>query len=251
MPHSLPERPSLEYLRKEAKALLRAQRAGDRNVCEALRFLRRFTYATDQDILSAQLSLHEAQFALAMDYGFASWAQLTANVDALTRQGREEREEQRVVVRSVPHGNFDIHWDMPVRAMATLLEFRGVQADHDEFLAVSGDAFSLCHASHWQGTAYLCTPTNPVRNLAEGYGLHYSSTHAGPTGPLLHGRSRDERSELAREALRRVHAEIDAGRPVLISGAEAHCGSSSLIVGYERDRDWLCVSTRRSPLVYG
>ena len=240
MAHSLPDKPSLEYLRKEAKDLLKAQQGGDRKVCDVFRNLRRFVRAADQEILSAAVSLNEAQFALAMDYGFASWPQLTANVEALARQGRQRRDAQQVVVKGVPHGNFDIHWDMPVRAMETLLRFRGAGADLAELLAVSGDAFSLCHASHWQGVAYLCTPTNPVRNLAEGYGFAYSSTHAGPTGPLLFGKSRDERMELTRPALARIRAGIDAGCPVLTSGAEAHCGSCSLVVGYEKDRDWLC-----------
>lgn len=240
MNHSLPDKPSLEYLHKEAKDLLKAKRSGDRKVCDVFRFLGRFTHASDQEILSAETSLHESQFALAMDYGFASWPQLTQNVEALNRQEGGRRDAQRVVIEGVPHGNFDIHWDMPVRAMETLLRFRRVDADIDELLAVSGDAFALCHELHWQGTAYLCTPTNPVRNLAEGYGFHYSSTHAGPTGALLFSKSRDERLELTLEVLHSIDAEIDAGRPVLISGAEAHCGSCSLVVGYERDGDWLC-----------
>jgi hypothetical protein len=240
MPRSLPPKPSLEYVRKEAKDLLAAHQSGDPSVCDVLRFHHRFEGASDSDILAAKVSLQEMQHALARDYGFASWVQLTANVQTLRLETTEQRDAHRVVIQGVPHGNFDIHWDMPVRAMEPLLGFRGVDADRDDLLAVSGDAFALCHASHWQGTAYLCTPTNPVRNLAEGYGFRYSSTHAGPTGPLLHGRSYDERMELTREALHRIHAEIDAGRPVLISGAEAHCGSSSLVVGYEADRDWLC-----------
>jgi len=240
MAHSLPEKPSPEYLRKEAKDLLKAHRAGKRHVCEVLRNLRRFIRVADQDILSAEVSLNEVQFALARDYGFASWVQLMANVDALARQGREERSEQRVIVKEVPHANFDIHWDMPVRAAEALLRFRGVEATRDELWAVSGEAFALCHASHWQGAAYLCTPPDPVRNLAVACGFACSSTHAGPTGPLLFGKSRQERMELTRSALERIRSEIDAGRPVLISGAEAHCGSSSLIVGYEKDRDWFC-----------
>ena len=165
---------------------------------------------------------------------------IAANVKLFWSPGKAGGLPRLVIVQGVPHGNFDIHWDMPVRAMETLLKFRGVDADPDEILAVSGDAFALCHASHWQGAAYLCTPTNPVRNLAEAYGFHYASTHAGPTGPLLHRKNRDECMALTREALGRIHAEIDAGRPVLTSGAEAHCGSSSLVVGYERDRDRLC-----------
>jgi len=240
MSHSLTERPSIEYLRKEAKDLLKSQKAGSPHTNDVFRLLRRFSHASDEEIPSAEVSLHEAQFALAMDYGFASWDQLVSNVSTLSAQTSEERDSQRVTIQGVPHGRFDIHWDMPVRAMETLLSFRGIRAERDELLTVSGDALGICHASHWQGTAYLCTPTNPVRNMAEGYGFHYSSTHMGPTGALLSGKTRDERMALTREVLDHIHTEIDAGRPVLVSGAEAHCGSSSLVVGYQKDRDWLC-----------
>lgn len=240
MPRSLPDRPNLEYLRKEAKDLLKAQRAGEQTVCDTLRQLHRFAQASDTEILAADLSLHEAQSALARDYGFASWPQLTANVAAMIRQPDQDRRSRQVVIPGVPHANFDIHWDMPVRAMGALLHFRGIGANSDELLAISGDAFALCHASHWQGTAYLGTPTNPIRNLAEGYGFHYDSTHAGPTGPLIHRQSLDERLALTGKVLQQLHAEIDAGRPVLVAGAEAHCGSMSLIVGYDQDRTWLC-----------
>ena len=66
------------------------------------------------------------------------------------------------------------------------------------------------------------------------------SDHAGPTGSFKFGKTYEERLAATRVALGSIHAEIDAGRPVLISGAEAHCGSSSLVVGYEAARDWLC-----------
>ncbi len=73
---TLAERPSIQYLKKQAKDLLRAQRTGDASGCRALRHLRRFSNATDAAILGAKVMLHEAQFALALDYGFVSWAEL-------------------------------------------------------------------------------------------------------------------------------------------------------------------------------
>ena len=57
MSRQLPEKPSLEYLKKEAKELRRAMPQG---------------------------KLADAQHALANDYGFASWAKLKAHVTALT-----------------------------------------------------------------------------------------------------------------------------------------------------------------------
>jgi ankyrin repeat protein len=57
MSRSLPENPSLEYLKKEAKELRRSMPQG---------------------------KLADAQHALANDYGFASWAKLKAHVEALS-----------------------------------------------------------------------------------------------------------------------------------------------------------------------
>ncbi|MHC5034326.1 MAG: hypothetical protein ACYTFZ_04760 [Planctomycetota bacterium] len=76
MPRSLPSKPSLEYLRKEAKRLLAAHQNGDAPACQVLRCLRRFQGARDADILAADVSLQEMQHALAQGYGFRSWAKL-------------------------------------------------------------------------------------------------------------------------------------------------------------------------------
>ena len=80
MSRSLPAKPSLRFLKEEAKDLLKAQRHKEDTVCPTLRLLRRFRDSTDSEILSAEVALHEAQFALAMDYGFASWDALVQEV---------------------------------------------------------------------------------------------------------------------------------------------------------------------------
>ena len=85
MSRSLPAKPSLRFLKEEAKDLLKAQRHKEDTVCPTLRLLRRFRDSADSEILSAELGLHEAQFALAMDYGFESW-------DALVHQVRSAGE---------------------------------------------------------------------------------------------------------------------------------------------------------------
>jgi len=81
MPRSLPPRPSLEYVRKEAKHLLAAHRSGDASVCDVLRLHHRFQGASDSDILAADVSLQQAQHALAKEYGFDSWAELKSQVN--------------------------------------------------------------------------------------------------------------------------------------------------------------------------
>lgn len=61
MSRNLPDRPNLEFLRKEAKALLASLQARDP---------------------AAQLA--DAQYALARDYGFTSWPNLKAHVEAVS-----------------------------------------------------------------------------------------------------------------------------------------------------------------------
>jgi hypothetical protein len=83
MPRSLPSRPSLEHVRKEAKRLLAAHRRGDASACEVIRRLRRFAGARDADVLAGDVSLQEVQHALSHEYGFRSWGKLRAFCSAV------------------------------------------------------------------------------------------------------------------------------------------------------------------------
>src|SRR4051812_31012096 len=65
----LPARPDLGQLRRQAKELLRAARAGD---LEALARIR---------AVSPALILASAQLAVARDYGFASWPRLKTEAE--------------------------------------------------------------------------------------------------------------------------------------------------------------------------
>ena len=80
MSKSLPDRPNLDRLKNEAKALLRAQKRGDRSVCEILGRIARLASASDDEILAARISLQEAQHAVAVEYGFESWKELKDRV---------------------------------------------------------------------------------------------------------------------------------------------------------------------------
>jgi hypothetical protein len=71
-PRPLPPRPSLEFARKEAKALLRQLRAGDPEARERARA----QHAPVPAPQSAEFRLADAQLVLAREYGFASWPRL-------------------------------------------------------------------------------------------------------------------------------------------------------------------------------
>lgn len=96
MVFALPERPSLEFLRKQAKDLLKAHDARDPSCCEVLRALRRFAQANDTAILSAPCALQEVQFALALSYGFRNWDHLKAYVESLTPPPADQQPEIKV-----------------------------------------------------------------------------------------------------------------------------------------------------------
>jgi ankyrin repeat protein len=76
----LPARPSLEQLRKQAKDLLRAARAGDDDAVARLRAGPR--RLTGSEPTSAILA--DAQLVVAREYGFPSWDKLVHHVRALT-----------------------------------------------------------------------------------------------------------------------------------------------------------------------
>ena len=76
---SLPARPSLEQLRKQAKELLKGYRADD--PAAVVRFQSHHPHATPEK----GIALADAQLVLAREYGFPSWAKLKHHVESLQR----------------------------------------------------------------------------------------------------------------------------------------------------------------------
>jgi ankyrin repeat protein len=79
---SLPASPSLEQQRKRAKDLLKAARAGDSAALQ--RFARSHPRLGASPTLRDAVRLADAQWVIAREYGFTSWARLKAHVDALS-----------------------------------------------------------------------------------------------------------------------------------------------------------------------
>ena len=79
-PRALPERPSLEQLRKQAKDLLRDARSGQATALARLSAARRGG-------AGERIRLSEAQLAVARDLGFASWPKLVHHVETVTGGG--------------------------------------------------------------------------------------------------------------------------------------------------------------------
>ena len=82
MTKSLPPKPSVKFLKLEAKSILKAHKQADSSCCEILRHLHQFKDKSDKEILNAQTSLQEVQFALSMEYNFKSWDELKEYVSS-------------------------------------------------------------------------------------------------------------------------------------------------------------------------
>ncbi len=145
----------------------------------------------------------------------------------------------RVWIPSVPDVCIGTGWDMLMRAAAALLRYRGEKVTPDALTAHSGDAFSLCHVSHGYGISHLCIPTNTVSNAAAAFGYSVATIADGCEAEMK-ALPRERRVQLTRAALERIYCEVDAGRPIMVGGAEDDRGYWSVVVGYDRDADLLC-----------
>ena len=83
-PRPLPDSPDLEQLRKQAKDLLRAARAGDPTALTRFRVLPSLAHAGADELARAPLALHDAQSVIAREHGFPSWNALRERVEELT-----------------------------------------------------------------------------------------------------------------------------------------------------------------------
>jgi hypothetical protein len=73
-------------LKKQAKDLLKAHQAADPSACVSLRQLPRFATASDEGVLAADLTLHDAQSAVAREYGYPHWSALRDAVASMAVQ---------------------------------------------------------------------------------------------------------------------------------------------------------------------
>lgn len=159
----LPPDPHLDHLKSEAKALLRAHGARDPAVCTVLRLLHRFKDASDQEILQASIALNEAQFALAMDYGFRSWEDLRKHVLAVSRTpvGTDEARPGALLVDNTPVGQGNSN--RYARGFALTLAHCGVSCDYHTIMGDSGLAFIL------QADEHVTPWGKPVRGVDIGW----------------------------------------------------------------------------------
>ena len=84
MQKSLPDRSSLEQLKKQAKELVKNHRTQDASTFALIReFLPALAGRTDEEIVLYPFALHDAQSVIARQYGFPGWNQLRDYLEKL------------------------------------------------------------------------------------------------------------------------------------------------------------------------
>ncbi len=232
---SFPSRPNLEQLRKQAKDLLKLHRQGSKDCCVVLRQLRQFAKASEDEILRSDLALNEAQFALAMHYGYESWRELKQHVASLQADDAAptlESQGDRKWIAGLEHvdwgGSFFRRQDSFMTALAAVLRATGKRVTYEELMGISGAAFKLllelpewCPRASSSGIAFDCTD---LALRSAGYSIEWI------------GQDEQENPGGKEQARRAVVTSIDAGRPALYMD-----GEFSLIAGYrDRGRVFLC-----------
>lgn len=87
---TLPENPSLEHLKTQAKDLLSSFRAGDPEAIDRLRAaLPALQGQSREQVAAYPAKLHDAQSAIAREYGEKSWANLADRVETMRQQGHD------------------------------------------------------------------------------------------------------------------------------------------------------------------
>lgn len=90
MSKALPPNPNLEFDKKQAKALLKAYRAGDAAAAERVQaFHPRLENVPETSIPADEFKLSDAQLIIAREYGFSSWPRLKHEIE-MRRAGLTE-----------------------------------------------------------------------------------------------------------------------------------------------------------------
>lgn len=124
---SLPSKPHLEFLKKEAKALRALHRQGDSSCCERLRD-NDISYQSrpDTEILTARFSINDAQRIVAREYGYSSWATLKRYIESINlplynkvadRQGYHRTIIDSYDKRSKNYDNSEWHRGIAIQAV--------------------------------------------------------------------------------------------------------------------------------------
>lgn len=178
MTKSLPANPSLAIVKREAKRILKAHKAGDASCCDVLRNLHHFTESPDESILSTKVFLAEIQFAIALEYGFRKWVELKDHIIAKNGEKSENDEKWkesvpgqvrppslekfaiRNLIEALPKDSPYLGGGVPFGVVQALNQ-SGSKIDFEEYAAATGWAFSFGYKYDDIGPSYLAVRGNP------------------------------------------------------------------------------------------
>ena len=247
MTSSLPSRPSLVQLRKQAKELLKAYRDADASCLRILRHLPPLEKASSTPVPGVEISLADVQFALAREYGFANWAALKAQLSPQPSiEGVNDHREpffESTAARCVQlQTRGSLRWLEPIprfplkvrqvdesgktvrqvtgpREMIHGLAYAMRMLGHDIplhlVLAASGEAFRFTFSDTWHYDAKSVSPVDAAARACCSLGFDCMLV-AGQTW---------------QDAWRAVEAAIDQGRPVLVGTDPSYW---RLVIGLDR-----------------
>ncbi len=190
MPKELPVRPNLEHLKNEAKALLRSHKQGDPSACKTLQSVARLSRLSSKEILASQVTLQEAQHAVAREYGFASWKALKDHVIGETAYAKRLRDAYEVFVAKGPAHN----------STGSKRE-QEIGAKTKELLDSGQDGFRIM-------TELACSHNGRARNVAA---IYFGLSEDERSDEILTSLFADESVSVRSRALRMFAARIHPG----------------------------------------
>lgn len=234
MSRTLPDQPNVEQLKNQAKDLLRSHSSGDPSACGTLRHLNRFSTSSDTDILSSTVKLHEAQFALAMDYGFPSWNALVHNVELQLQRPTLTRTGNEVHISGVDPLGWGRGMECSyVGAMTVAARAMGRNVTYDHVMGVSGAAFKVqVFSPEWCPSAGDPTCGFDCCSLAR-HSLGFEGESLNVT---------EQDTVKVAETTQRITESINSGRPVLAIDL-VQTAEWGIITGYRGDGSELLCRT--------
>lgn len=255
----LPARPDLGQLKRQAKELLAASRAGDPVALARFRALPAFAEVTEQSLRTTPLALHDAQSVIARELGYRSWNALRERVEELTLAFAEAVNQ---FIDAATEGRAD-------RAARLLALHPGI-ADANLWTAlVTGDvakvestlterperAIQPSGPRNWEPLLYVChsavhgiaerdeSLATIARRLIE-FGAdpnaRFPWLHHGVRRPVLWGATRVSRSLPLARALLELGADPDDGVTLTLAASAGDIASLELLheFGANPDAPW-------------
>jgi len=98
---SLPNKPNLDFLKKESKKLRTSHRNSDHSSCSRIKhFDTSFIGLTDKEILDSKFSILDAQRVIAREYGFSSWAKLKRFIESTNARFNQKLHDELIQLRN-------------------------------------------------------------------------------------------------------------------------------------------------------